>query len=116
MVHGDDRGLVLPPKIAPIQVAIVPIPYKGADPAAIAAKARELFTMLKQKDIAVILDDREEYTPGWKFNHWELKGVPIRIEIGPRDLKQNQVMMARRDTYQKMPVKEMDVVRLLKNC
>ncbi|MGE5638414.1 MAG: proline--tRNA ligase [Chloroflexota bacterium] len=110
MVHGDDRGLVLPPKIAPIQVAIVPIPYKGADPAAIAAKAKELFTMLKQKDIAVILDDREEYTPGWKFNHWELKGVPIRIEIGPRDLKQNQVMMARRDTYQKMPVKEMDVV------
>jgi prolyl-tRNA synthetase len=110
MVHGDDKGLVLPPKVAPVQVAIVPIPYKGAEPATIVAKAKEICTALKQKGIAVVLDDREEYTPGWKFNHWELKGVPIRIEIGPRDLKQQQVVMVRRDTCQKMAVKETEVV------
>jgi prolyl-tRNA synthetase len=110
MVHGDDKGLVLPPKIAPVQVVIVPIPYKGADPAAIAAKAKEIADKLKQKDLAVILDDRGEYTPGWKFNQWELKGVPVRIEIGPRDLKQQQVTVARRDTCQKTAVKEDEAV------
>ncbi|MCX8152836.1 MAG: proline--tRNA ligase [Candidatus Bathyarchaeota archaeon] len=101
MVHGDDKGLVIPPKIAPIQVVIVPIPYKGADSEAIFEKAKELLGKLKEKGISAILDDREEYTPGWKFNEWELKGVPIRVEIGPRDLKQQQVTLARRDTYQK---------------
>ena len=110
MVHGDDKGLVLPPKVAPIQVVIVPIPYKGADPAAIAAKTKEIFSSLKEKGVAVVLDDREEYTPGWKFNQWELKGVPIRIEIGPRDLKQQQAMIVRRDTGQKIPVKEKEVL------
>jgi len=110
MVHGDDKGLVLPPRVAPVQVVIVPIPYKGADPAAIAAKAKELHAKLKEKGIAVVLDDRGEYTPGWKFNQWELKGVPIRIEIGPRDLKQQQVMMVRRDTGQKLAVKENDAI------
>jgi prolyl-tRNA synthetase len=101
MVHGDDRGLVLPPKVAPVQVVIVPIPYKDADSSAIVAKAKEIFEKLKEKGIIVVLDDRQEYTPGWKFNNWELKGVPVRIEIGPRDFKQNQITMARRDTYQK---------------
>ncbi len=110
MVHGDDKGLVLPPKIAPVQVVIVPIPYKGADPAAIAAKAKEVADKLKAKGVSVVLDDRDEYTPGWKFNQWELKGVPVRIEIGPRDLKQQQVTIARRDTYQKTAVKEEDVL------
>lgn len=105
MVHGDDRGLVIPPKVAPIQVVIVPIPYKDTDATAILAKAEEILEKLKKKSIAVILDDREEYTPGWKFNEWELKGVPVRIEIGPRDLKQNQITMARRDTYQKTTAK-----------
>jgi prolyl-tRNA synthetase len=111
MVHGDDKGLILPPKVAPIQVAIVPIPFRGAEPEAIAAKAKEIYTTLKEHGLAVVLDDRGEYTPGWKFNHWELKGVPVRIEIGPRDLKQQQVIMVRRDTGQKTPVKETDVVR-----
>jgi prolyl-tRNA synthetase len=111
MVHGDDRGLVAPPKVAPVQVVIVPIPYKGADAAAILAKGKEILEKLKEKDITVVLDDREEYTPGWKFNEWELKGVPVRIEIGPRDLKQNQITMARRDTYQKTTAKMGEAVQ-----
>ena len=110
MVHGDDKGLVLPPKVAPVQVVIVPIPYKGADPAAIAAKAKEVADKLMARAITVILDDRGEYTPGWKFNQWELKGVPVRIEIGPRDLKQQQVTVVRRDICQKIAVKEEEVV------
>jgi prolyl-tRNA synthetase len=101
MVHGDDRGLVMPPKVAPVQVVIVPITYKAADSAAILEKSKEILEKLKAKCIIAVLDDREEYTPGWKFNEWELKGVPVRIEIGPRDLKQEQVTLARRDTYQK---------------
>ena len=109
MVHGDDKGLVLPPRVAPVQVVIVPIPYKGAETEAIMTKAKEIFEKLRKKDIAVVLDDREEYTPGWKFNQWELKGVPIRIEIGPRDLKQKQVTLARRDTFQKSTVKEEEI-------
>jgi prolyl-tRNA synthetase len=111
MVHGDDRGLVAPPKVAPVQVVIVPIPYKGADATAILAKAKEILEKLTEKGIIIILDDREEYTPGWKFNEWELKGVPIRIEIGPRDLKQNQITMARRDTYQKTTAKMEEAVQ-----
>ncbi len=109
MVHGDDKGLIIPPKVAPTQVVIVPIPYKGAEPAAIAAKAKEIAETLKAKGVSFVLDDREEYTPGWKFNQWELKGVPIRIEIGPRDLKQQQVVMVRRDTCQKTAVKEQEI-------
>jgi prolyl-tRNA synthetase len=106
MVHGDDKGLVLPPKVAPVQVVIIPIPYKGAETEAIMVKAKEIHEKLQKKDIAVVLDDRQEYTPGWKFNQWELKGVPIRIEIGPRDIRQKQVTLARRDTFQKITVKE----------
>jgi prolyl-tRNA synthetase len=105
MVHGDDKGLVLPPKVAPVQAVIVPITYKDTDASAILAKAKEILKKLEKKCIAAVLDDRAEYTPGWKFNEWELKGVPVRIEIGPRDLKQNQVTLARRDTYQKTTAK-----------
>ena len=110
MIHGDDKGLVLPPKIAPVHVVIVPIPYKGADPEAIGAKAKEFKDKLTQKGLSVILDDRSEYTPGWKFHEWELKGVPIRVEIGPRDLKQEQVTIARRDTGEKTFIKEKEAV------
>jgi len=110
MVHGDDKGLVLPPKIAPIQVVIVPIPYKNIDTEKILTKTKETYEKLQKHDIQVVLDDRKEYTPGWKFNDWELKGVPIRIEIGPRDLKQGQVTIARRDTFEKIVVKEDEVV------
>ncbi|MEM2368315.1 MAG: proline--tRNA ligase, partial [Candidatus Bathyarchaeia archaeon] len=106
MVHGDDKGLVLPPKIAPIQAVIIPIPYKDADTSTILTKAREIHEKLQKAGISTILDDRKEYTPGWKFNDWELKGVPLRIEIGPRDVKQGQVTIARRDTFEKQVVKE----------
>jgi|WetSurMetagenome_2_1015567.scaffolds.fasta_scaffold10359_2 prolyl-tRNA synthetase len=109
MVHGDDKGLIMPPKVAPTQVVIVPIPFKGLEAEAIAAKTKDIETILKARGINVILDDRNEYTPGWKFHEWELKGIPIRIELGPRDLKQGQVVMVRRDTGQKTPVKEEDI-------
>jgi len=110
MVHGDDRGLIIPPKIAPVQAVIIPIPYKDVDTAAILAKARELLEKLRKAGISVILDDREEYTPGWKFNDWEIKGIPVRIEIGPKDLKQKQVTLARRDTFEKLVVKDEEVI------
>ncbi|MEM3627330.1 MAG: proline--tRNA ligase [Candidatus Bathyarchaeia archaeon] len=106
MVHGDDKGLVLPPKIAPIQAVIIPIPYKDIEKEKVLKKAREIFEDLQKNGMTVILDDRPEYTPGWKFNDWELKGVPIRIEIGPRDIKERQVTLARRDTFDKIQVKE----------
>ncbi len=109
MVHGDDKGLVLPPKIAPVQVVIVPIPYKGTEAEAIKTKTKEILEKLTEIGMAVVLDDRPEYTPGWKFNEWELKGVPIRIEIGPRDLKQKQAMLIRRDTREKTAVKEEEI-------
>jgi len=106
MVHGDDRGLVLPPREALYQVVIVPIPYKHVERDVILEKARKVLGKLQKKGISAILDDREEYTPGWKFNHWELKGVPIRIEIGPKDVKNEQVIAARRDTLEKVAVKD----------
>jgi prolyl-tRNA synthetase len=111
MVHGDDKGLVLPPKIAPIQVVIVPIPYKGTEAENIKNKTEEIFEKLTNAGIATVLDSRPEYTPGWKFNEWELKGVPIRIEVGPRDIKQKQIMLVRRDTREKATVKEEEAVQ-----
>jgi prolyl-tRNA synthetase len=110
MVHGDDRGLVLPPRVAEYRVVIVPIPYKNVEKETILEKAREVFSKLKENGISAILDDRAEYTPGWKFNHWELKGVPIRIEIGPRDVKKEQVITVRRDTFEKVAVKDEELI------
>ncbi len=113
MVHGDDRGLILPPKMAPNQVVIVPIPYKGKGRNFILDKAIEAFRKLEENRITTILDDREEYTPGWKFNHWELKGVPIRIEIGPRDIEKKQITVARRDTFERIAVKEEELINTI---
>ncbi len=97
MVHGDNRGLVLPPFVAPIQVVIIPIAqHKGG----VIEKADELRKALGE-DIRVELDSDDNYSPGWKFNQWEMKGVPIRIEIGPKDIEKNQVMIFRRDTMEK---------------
>ena len=97
MVHGDDRGLKLPPKIAPIQVVIVPVAMHKEG---VLEKANELFESLKAAGLRVELDDRDQ-SPGWKFNEWEMRGVPVRLEVGPRDIQNNQVMLARRDTHEK---------------
>lgn len=97
MVHGDNRGLVMPPRIAPIQVVIIPI---ASHKERVLDKAYELKEQLKN-DFRLELDDRENYSPGWKFNEWEMKGVPVRLEIGPRDIEKNQVTLFRRDTLEK---------------
>ncbi len=114
MVHGDDKGLIIPPKVAPVQAVIIPIPYKTADVNAILAKSQEIREKLEKAGISTVLDDRREYTPGWKFNDWELKGVPVRIEIGPRDVAQGHVTLARRDTFEKMVVNDEEVVDVVK--
>jgi len=108
MVHGDDRGLVLPPRIAPIHVVIVPIIFDQTRDAVL-SKCEELRNSLAEK-FRVELDARDEYSAGWKFSEWELRGVPIRIEIGPKDLEKRQVVIARRDTLERENVPEEEVV------
>lgn len=105
MTHGDDRGLVLPPKIAPLQVVIVPIFYNIKQKQKIFKESEKLKESLEEACITVKIDSREEYSPGWKFNDWEMKGIPIRIEIGPKDLQKKQVVLVRRDTGTKIAVK-----------
>ena len=101
MTHSDDNGLVLPPKLAPIQVAIVPIYKTEEQRIAIALVAAKLKEKLKSKSISVTFDNRDNFKPGYKFNEYEIKGVPLRIAIGPRDLENKQVELARRDTLEK---------------
>jgi prolyl-tRNA synthetase len=97
MTHGDDSGLILPPRVAPYQVVIVPI-SRGNWRETVLPKARELHAELTRQGVRVMLDDREEYTPGWKFAEWEMRGVPLRIEIGPKDIEKSQVVVVRRDS------------------
>ncbi len=97
MTHGDDQGLILPPRLAPIQVVIVPIWKKAAEKEAVLPVARELAARLKKDGLRVEVDDTDNKTPGWKFNYWEMKGVPLRVEIGPRDVAKKAVVLARRD-------------------
>jgi len=102
MVHGDDKGLVLPPKVAPIQVVIVPI-YKSNEAREIVfSKLNEIKNQLELKKIRVHVDDRNELTPGYKFNDWELKGVPLRIEIGSKDIEKQQIVLAKRYNREKI--------------
>jgi prolyl-tRNA synthetase len=103
MVHGDDKGLIIPPKVAPIQVIIIPI-YKSKDEQIVNSSVDELHIELKKSGIRAHLDNREEYTAGWKFNEWEIKGVPLRINIGPRDIENRKVELVRRDTKEKILV------------
>ncbi|CAI9729936.1 glutamate proline--tRNA ligase-like [Octopus vulgaris] len=106
MVHGDNIGLVLPPRVASVQVVIVPCGITATLDAESRSKllkmCENINATLRQNDIRSKADIRDNYSPGWKFNHWELKGVPIRIEIGPRDMKQNQFVAVRRDTGEKV--------------
>jgi len=109
MAHSDDNGLVLPPKLAPVQVVIVPI-YKGEEELGrISEKALQIKTALEQKGISVKYDDRDTQRPGWKFAEYEMKGIPVRIAIGPKDLANGTVEVARRDTLEKESLKMIDL-------
>jgi prolyl-tRNA synthetase len=101
MVHGDDRGLALPPVIAPVQVVLVPIAPRQVRETVL-QQARALLAGMREAGLRVEMDDREEYSPGWKFNEWEMKGVPLRVELGPRDLESGQAVLVRRDTGEKI--------------
>lgn len=115
MTHSDDNGLVLPPNLAPIQVAIVPI-YKGEDQLAqISETANKIKTDLEKKGISVKYDDRDTQKPGWKFAEYEFKGVPVRIAIGPRDLENGTVEVARRDTLEKEVLQIKDIENKIEN-
>jgi prolyl-tRNA synthetase len=102
MTHGDDSGLILPPRVAPYQVVIVPI-ARGNWQETVLPRARDIRSELMRHGIRVMLDDRDAYTPGWKFAEWEMRGVPLRLEIGPKDIEKSQVLLARRDTREKLP-------------
>jgi prolyl-tRNA synthetase len=97
MVHGDDQGLVLPPRIAPTQIIVIPIYKTDAEKANVMQAANRVFAGLKAAGLRTKLDDREEATPGFKFNDWEMRGVPLRVEIGPKDVAAGTVTLARRD-------------------
>jgi len=102
MAHSDDQGLVLPPRLAPIHVVIIPI-YQGQERERVVAEAEKIANRLRG-EYQVKLDDRDQYRPGWKFNEWERRGVPLRIEIGPKDISRQQVVLVRRDTGMKESV------------
>ena len=103
MTHGDDSGLIFPPRVAPTQVILVPIP-RGDWQQTVLPKAQAIAATLREVGVRVEIDDREEYKPGWKFSEWEMRGVPLRLEIGPKDIEQSQVVLVRRDTREKIPV------------
>ncbi len=104
MTHSDNKGLVLPPKIAPLQVVIIPVYRNEEQLSQVNEVAKTIEEGLKMRNISVKYDNRDEYRSGWKFNEYELKGVPIRITIGPRDLENNKVELFRRDTFEKILV------------
>ena len=111
MAHGDNRGLKIPPKIAPIQIVIVPIAMHKEN---VKEQSEELYNVLNT-NYRTYLDTRDQYTPGYKFNDWEMKGVPIRIEIGPRDIENNECIIVRRDTNEKIVTKIDKIVETIKN-
>lgn len=102
MVHGDDQGLVLPPRVAPLQVVIIPIISKTLSFQDVTPYCMAIYNTLHEVGIRVKFDDRDLYNPGWKYNHWEQKGVPIRIEVGPRDIKANQCRVVIRHSNEKL--------------
>ncbi|AFZ80456.1 prolyl-tRNA synthetase, putative [Theileria equi strain WA] len=104
MIHGDDKGVVLPPKVAKLQVIIVPIISKNANKDGIMQTVDSVEAKLKTAGIRISVDDRTGYTPGYKFNHWELRGVPLRLEIGTKDVENNTCRLVRRDTGEKIDV------------
>ncbi|UCG10966.1 MAG: proline--tRNA ligase, partial [Deltaproteobacteria bacterium] len=101
MTHGDDQGLVLPPRLAPVAVVFIPI-FKGKEGHGEILEYIERISDSLNGEISCRIDSREEYTPGWKFNEWERAGVPIRVEVGPRDMDRGEVVVVRRDTGDKI--------------
>ncbi|XP_033000649.1 bifunctional glutamate/proline--tRNA ligase isoform X7 [Lacerta agilis] len=118
MIHGDNMGLVLPPRVASVQVVIIPCGITNSlseeDKEALMAKCAEYRKQLFSANIRARVDLRENYSPGWKFNHWELKGVPVRLEVGPRDMKNHQFVAVRRDTGEKLTFAEKEAVDQLR--
>ena len=107
MIHGDNKGLILPPKVAFSKIVIIPILFKKEE-GNVLKKAKELYKKLKKYN--AVLDD-SDHSPGWKFNNWELKGIPLRLEIGPNDIKKKQVVLVRRDTNEKIHVKFSELIK-----
>ena len=97
MVHGDDQGLILPPRLAPIQAVIVPISRNDAEKARVMEVADRVFMELKDAGIRIKMDERDNLSSGFKFNDWEMRGVPVRVEVGPKDVEKGSVALARRD-------------------
>jgi prolyl-tRNA synthetase len=116
MTHGDDKGLVLPPRIAPIQIVLIPIinveDEKDGKKDLILNKITEIFKELKSAGLRAKLDDRDNYKPGWKYNYWEMKGVPMRVEFGLKDLNEGTVVLFTRDNFEKTKVKYENVVEI----
>lgn len=114
MVHADNQGLVLPPRVASIQVVIIPCGItanlKQSDKDQLLDMCNKTANMLKQNNIRCEIDGRDNYSPGWKFNHWELKGVPVRVEIGPKDMQQQQIVAVRRDNGQKLTIPTANII------
>ncbi|KAL6568214.1 hypothetical protein OROHE_003898 [Orobanche hederae] len=110
MVHGDDKGLVLPPNVAPLQVIVVPVPYKNVSTERLFDACAATVESLSEAGIRVETDLRDNYSPGWKYNYWELKGVPLRLEIGPKDLEKQQVRAVRRDNSEKVDIEMKNLV------
>jgi len=111
-IHGDDKGLIIPPAVAPTQIVIVPIFTKENKPI-VFAKCGEMLGSLAEKGFRVHFDSREQHTPGFKFHEWELKGVPVRIEIGPRDIEKKAVSVVRRDFLERAIIPEEKLVEHL---
>ncbi|MBP1991299.1 proline--tRNA ligase [Paenibacillus eucommiae] len=114
MVHGDDRGLVIPPKVAPTQAIMIPIgPPKSRDQ--VISRVNELYAELKKAGVRVKVDDRADQSPGWKFNEYEMRGVPIRLELGPRDMENGQIVLVSRVSGEKKIVAQSDLVQEVEN-
>ncbi|CAI8615265.1 unnamed protein product [Vicia faba] len=114
MVHGDDKGLVMPPKVSSVQVIVIPVPYKDADTQGILDACSATVNALVEAGIRAESDARDNYSPGWKYSQWEMKGVPLRIEIGPKDLANKQVRAVRRDTGAKIDIANAELVEEIK--
>jgi prolyl-tRNA synthetase len=113
MTHGDDSGLILPPEVAPFQAVIIPI-SRGDWKTTVLPEANDTYRMLKENGLRVYLDDRDTYTPGWKFSEWEMRGVPVRIEIGPKDIEKKQVVLVNRIDRKKLFVGKDSLLSSLK--